>query len=479
MSKEEEKKDPGGEENPPPQHEPQEQPPENSPEKAPEEASQPPPEKTEENNPQPQNPEPGTEAKPQENAEEQKQPENQEPQGEVKENPEEEKQANLMKRDNIDSGAEGEEMDSPGGENEEYEEAEDGEESNENEKDEKKTDYNTKELEDFLTICNCVVKPLEQKDIINRSLTNFQNNIKNSLDQIDKNFSLQSFNLPDLPNKEIAANPKIVRALEGIVSKYLESITIAQDQLINYPKNITSAMMEIDNRKRAVSNWSILAQQLKSETTQRIVEILKLSEDSQKGNTFETKISEFEKTFEDANDYLKFLQTLERSIKDLSSDDLAVIEHSIPGIFHNLKIIWMISKHKDPNKFGFLLEVMAKEIWTKISEKVQLKALFKTNPDEIDASIQLITQANKVANEWNSKYSDTKNKTKWEYAHNKITKDLEYVKTICGKLKNGLNKIKGFLKFLGHDLERVIGGASERIYQEKEKVMKANSYFEN
>ena len=46
----------------------------------------------------------------------------------------------------------------------------------------------------------------------------------------------------------------------------------------------------------------------------------------------EDSISEFEKTFEDANDYLKFLQTLERSIKDLSSDDLAVIEHSIPGI---------------------------------------------------------------------------------------------------------------------------------------------------
>ena len=310
-------------------------------------------------------------------------------------------------------------------------------------------------------------------------MTNFQNNIKNSLDQIDKNFTLQRIDLPNQPNKDIAKDSQSVRALEEVVKKYTESITIAQDQLINYPKNITSAMMEIDNRKRAVSNWSILAQQLKSENTQRIVDILKLSEESQKGNTFETKISEFEKTFEDANDYLKFLQTLERSIKDLSSDDLAVIEHSIPGIFHNLKIIWMISKHKDPNKFGFLLEVMAKEIWTKISEKVQLKALFKTNPDEIDQSIQLITQANKVATQWNSHYSDTKNKTKWEYAHNKITKDLEYVKTICGKLKNGLNKIKGFLKFLGHDLERVIGGASERIYQEKEKVMKAYSYFEN
>ena len=400
MSKEEEYKPPEGGENPPQSEQaPPEQPQENPPPNEPGEVSQPPPENAE---PNPQeaaadntqnNPE---EQKPVENAEKEE-PKEQTQQEEVKESGEEAKQENLLKRDGQENEGEveGEGGDIPEGENEgeEYEDAEDGEEGN---SEDKKEDYNSKELQDFLAICDHVVKPLETKDIINRSLTNFQNNIKNSLDQIDKNFTLQRFDLPNIPNKEIAKDPQSIRALEEVVKKYQESITIAQDQLINYPKNITSAMMEIDNRKRAVSNWSILAQQLKSENTQRIVDILKLSEENQKGNTFETKISEFEKTFEDANDYLKFLQTLERSIKDLSSDDLAVIEHSIPGIFHNLKIIWMISKHKDPNKFGFLLEVMAKEIWTKISEKVQLKALFKTNPDEIDASIQLITQANKV-----------------------------------------------------------------------------------
>ena len=426
MSNGEEKKDPGGEATSPPQ----EQSPENPPQTEVKEESQPQPENTGAN---PESPPQEEEKKQEEPKPEEKveNPEAQVPNPQEVTEPETEKEkpeeSNLMKREdnqeNQMNEEEGEEMDSPEGENEgeEVEDAEDGENP---EPEEKKDDENSKELVDFLIICDNVVKPLEQKDIINRSLTNFQNNIKNSLDQIDKNFTLQRIDLPNTPNKELAKEPQIVKALEDVVKKYTESITLAQDQLINYPKNITSAMMEIDNRKRAVSNWSILAQQLKSENTQRIVDILKLSEESQKGNTFETKISEFEKTFEDANDYLKFLQTLERSIKDLSSDDLAVIEHSIPGIFHNLKIIWMISKHKDPNKFGFLLEVMAKEIWTKISEKVQLKALFKTNPDEIDASIQLITQANKVASQWNSKYSDTKNKTKWEYAHNKITSML-------------------------------------------------------
>ena len=118
---------------------------------------------------------------------------------------------------------------------------------------------------------------------------------------------------------------------------------------------------------------------------------------------------------------------------------------------------------------------MAKEIWMKISEKIKLNKLFKTNSDDIDQSIALITQVNRVDSQWIVHYSYTKNKTKWEYPHNKITKDLKYVKTIRGRLKNGLLKIKGFLKFLGHDLEKVIGGTSERIYKEKEKVMKAYS----
>ena len=477
MSTENQNPPEGGPENPPPESAEQNQQQQNpQPEQAP--AAEEPAKDQEQNEPQKESAEqPEAEGE----APEQKEPEKEEAAGD---NVERKKTVRFTKRNqSIKEEPKHEEPQEDGQDNIAENEAEEMEEEEENEdagnsSERKENDYNSKELEDFITICNFVVKPLEQKDVINRSLTNFQNNIKNSIDQIDKNFTLQKIDLPNQPDEVIAKDNQLVKVLDGVVKTWTDSIQNAQTNLTNYPKNITNAMMEIDNRKRAVSNWSILAQQLKGDNIERIVRILKLSDEPQKGKTFETKIAEFENTFEDANDYLKFLQTLERSIKDLASDDLAVIEHSIPGIFHNLKIIWMISKHKGPNKFGFLLEVMAKEIWTKISEKVQLKSLFKTNPDEIDQSINLITQASKVAIQWISHYNDTKNKTKWEYAHNKITKDLDYVKETCAKLKKGLKKIKGFLKFLGHDLERVIGGASERIYNEKEKVVKAYSYFE-
>jgi hypothetical protein len=147
-----------------------------------------------------------------------------------------------------------------GNQNEEENEGEDDEEGNE-----KKGNYSSKELEDFLVVCNNILLPLEKKEVIKRSLTSFNNNIKNSLDQIVKNFTLQKIELPNESDEMIAKETNIVHALEKLVKNWTDSITKAQDQLTNYPKNITSAMMEIDNRKRAVSNWSILAQQLKSD----------------------------------------------------------------------------------------------------------------------------------------------------------------------------------------------------------------------
>ncbi len=90
-----------------------------------------------------------------------------------------------------------EEKEVPNQENENQEEGnqeelkEGNEEGKEDERDEKKGNYNSKELEDFLQICSNILLPLEKKEVIKRSLTSFNNNIKNSLEQIVKNFTLK------------------------------------------------------------------------------------------------------------------------------------------------------------------------------------------------------------------------------------------------------------------------------------------------
>jgi dynein heavy chain len=120
------------------------------------------------------------------------------------------------------------------------------------------------------------------------------------------------------------------------------------------------------------------------------------------------------------------------------------------------------------------MEVMSKEICDRISDRIRLREIFK-NPEE---SINLIDQAHNVVNKWKTSYNDTKNKTKWDYVNTNITGGTEYISKIVQKLKLGLIKIKDFLKFLGPELKRVIGGSSEKIEKEREKIYQAYSHIE-
>ncbi len=331
-------------------------------------------------------------------------------------------------------------------------------------------------MEDLRAILNEVLIPLEKKENFKKNLEKFESNIKYSLEQADNKVSLSWTDLPkDVDEKVLSENSDIVKQLDKNAEDWCNAIDKATASLKAQKSGIKSASMEIDSWRRQVSNLSNLHQQLNSEAIGRIKEILFLAEDSTKKSIFKSKENQFEKEYDEAADYLKFLITLERSIKELSNDDLSAIEHSIVGIFHNLKIIYMISKHKEQNKYGFLMEVMSKEICDKISEKIKLREIFK-NPD---ASIALITQAMQVANKWKLTYTETKNKTKWDYNSQNITGGAEYIIKICQKLIAALKKVKEYLKFLGPDLKRVIGGSSERIDEERDKVVKAYSFIEN
>jgi len=275
-----------------------------------------------------------------------------------------------------------------------------------------------KPLEDLRVILNAVLIPLEKKENFKKNLEKFESNLKYSLEQADNKVSLSWIELPrDMTDSQIGENPEIVKKLDKLAEDWCNAIDKATASL-KAPKNdIKSASMEIDSWRRQVSNLSNLYQQLNSEAITRIKKVLLNAEESSKKGVFKAKEVQFEKENDDASDYLKFLITLERSIKELSSDDLSAIEHSITGIFHNLKIIYKISKHKEQNKYGFLMEVMSKEICDKISEKIKLKEIFK-NPDN---SIVLITQAMNVANKWKLTYTETKNNTKWDYNSQNIT----------------------------------------------------------
>jgi dynein heavy chain len=73
---------------------------------------------------------------------------------------------------------------------------------------------------------------------------------------------------------------------------------------------------------------------------------------------------EFTKAHAQAKDYVKFLTTLERQLKNISKGDLNVIEETITSLLNGLKLVWTISRHINNNdeKMKELLMSLTNEI---------------------------------------------------------------------------------------------------------------------
>jgi len=87
---------------------------------------------------------------------------------------------------------------------------------------------------------------------------------------------------------------------------------------------------------------------------------------------------EFTKAHAQAKDYVKFLSTLERQLKNISKGDLNVIEETITSLLNGLKLVWTISRHINNNdeKMKELIMSLTNEICDKVKAKINLKTIF-------------------------------------------------------------------------------------------------------
>jgi dynein heavy chain len=60
---------------------------------------------------------------------------------------------------------------------------------------------------------------------------------------------------------------------------------------------------------------------------------------------FDNEIKYLTKLYGEAKDNVKFLTTLERQFKNLTTEGLEGIFETLPSLMNGLKLVWIISKH--------------------------------------------------------------------------------------------------------------------------------------
>ena len=112
---------------------------------------------------------------------------------------------------------------------------------------------------------------------------------------------------------------------------------------------------------------------------------------------------------------------------------------------------------------GSLMERIANEIGDQVSEEIDVKKIFRLPPAIATVKIEL---ARTVLEQWKAVYLQVREKielsgrdARWEFDRKRLFERTDYMAVICGDLKNQVEVMDDFHKFLGPQLKAVTGDA--------------------
>jgi len=280
-----------------------------------------------------------------------------------------------------------------------------------------------------------------------------------------------------ISKEEMSNNPKLLSLLQKTVEQWAQTIATTIELENQKGPEGSTALDEIEYWRSRSATFNTLYQQI---SLQKVKDIQNLNEELNPESTsveqYRKQNLEFTKAHAQAKDYVKFLTTLERQLKNISKGNLNVIEETITSLLNGLKLIWTISRHINNNdeKMKSMIMSLTNEICDKVKAKINLKTIFNMKPDE---AIDWILTGMKVLERWESQYAVTRSEIelegsgvrRWDYNSGTLFARPRHMRGILGELKEACTIRKEFVTLLGPDL-KAITGSSEQIDKVNDRV---------
>ncbi|NWV74842.1 DYH10 protein, partial [Dasyornis broadbenti] len=237
----------------------------------------------------------------------------------------------------------------------------------------------------------------------------------------------------------LATVPEVVQSLKSCAMTWQKLISrVLEEELKKVPQG-HSPLAEIDLWHEKKATLSALTEQLKLSEVQKVLEILQEAESECTGD-LQIVLSDLKKHHMEAQDNAKFLSTLERHLKNLSTGTGAdVISNTIPSLLNGLRIVWIMSRHynKDERMVPFL-ERIAWEISERARRVVDLNTLFK---EDTSAAKMKITEAKTTLEHWKKCYfitctqvEESGSERYWKFDVKRLFEKTDYMASVCQDL---------------------------------------------
>ncbi|NXR59964.1 DYH10 protein, partial [Rhadina sibilatrix] len=237
----------------------------------------------------------------------------------------------------------------------------------------------------------------------------------------------------------LATVPVVVQSLKRCAVTWQKLISrVLEEQLKKVPQG-NDPLAEIYLWREKNAALSALTEQIKLPEVQKVLEILEKAESKFTGD-LQILFSDLKKHHMEAQDSAKFLSTLERHLKNLSTGTgVDVISNTIPSLLNALRLVWIMSRcyNKDERMVPFL-ERVSWAISARARKVVDLETLFK---QDIAAAKKKITEAKNTLEQWKKCYfttciqvEESGSKRYWKFDVKRLFEKTDYMVLICQDL---------------------------------------------
>jgi dynein heavy chain len=261
--------------------------------------------------------------------------------------------------------------------------------------------------------------------------------------------------------EEAGEDYELTNELENALAGWTTAISnLVESETVKIPRN-SGPLAEIEFWRERSAAMCMIYEKMNMPDVQLMLKVLEVI-DAPMMPDFKFHFSELNSLYMEAKDNVKFLTTLERHFKNITSGSFAQIVETLPLMMNAIRMVWIISRHYNTDeRMVPLMESIANEIADKVTKKIEIHTILRSPPD---VALETIQDAKAVLECWHSTYMKTREKIeqsgtdhRWEFDRKRLFEKTNYMATICGDLYDVATVLDQFDKFLGPELKEVTG----------------------